>query len=292
MAAPSKRLQIGVLIAFALFIPLGVVIDRWGPEIADAWRFRKIGRPLERKGKVVGYIVSSGAGGAICELDLSGKVVRQWPARSDCFGLDVLANGNLLLGSSGRVDEVDRDGKVVWELPASAGISRAMDVSRLRNANTLVADQTGGRVAEFTPEGTEVWSYKCAEPFSAQRLRNGNTLVGHRTSDGRVIEVSPAGEVVWEKKGLMCPFRARRLANGNTLVADHYQRKVIEFDRSGDVVWEHPSGDCVSAERLPDGRTLISVFARSEIILVSPDGKEEILYKGSNGRASAVYEKR
>jgi len=290
MAAPSKKLYIGVLIVFALFIPLGVVIDRGGPEIAAAWRFRKIGRPLERKGKVVGYIVSSGYDNPIRELDLSGKLVRAWTARGTCFGIEVLANGNLLLGSWSKAEEIDREGKVVWEPPASAGLSCPTDVSRLANGNTLVADANGNRVVEFTPEGKEVWSHKCEYSSSAQRLRNGNTLIGCGTSDGRVIEVSPAGEVAWEKEGLGSPFHVRRLANGDTLVADYYQNKVTEFDRNGEVIWEYKCGSPVGAERLPDGRTLVSSSARREIILVSPDGKEEVLYKGSTGRACAVYE--
>jgi len=292
MAAPTKKLYIGVTVALLLFIPAGVVINYWGPEIADAWRWRHLGKPVERKGRVVGYAVSSGyRGRAIYELDLSGKVVRGWPARYGCFGLEVLANGNLLLGFEGKVEELDHEGKVVWELPAAVGLFRVRDISRLGNGNTLVADANGGRVIEFTPAGAEVWSYKCDKyPRSAQRLRNGKTLIGSGSGDGRVFEVSPAGEIVWEKKGIECPFHVRRLANGKTLIADYNQSKVIEIDRDGEVVWEYKCEEPIGAERLPDGRTLVS-SARG-VFLVSPDGKEEVLYKGAQGRACAIYEER
>jgi len=303
MAAPSKKLYIGVLVVAVVAAAAVVALRERSeptpapagtptPEIAGGKAADGLqrGQPMERKGRVVGYVASSGNhGDPSRELDLSGKVVREWPARSSCYGIEVLANGNLLLGSRGKVEEVDRDGKVVWELPTSAAISRAMDVSRLGNGNTLVADYSG-RVIEFTHEEAEVWSYKCGQLLSAQRLRNGNTLIG--TRGGRVVEVSPAGEVVWEKKGLGCPFHVRRLANGNTLVADSTQSKVIEVDRDGEVVWEHKCRHPVSAERLSDGRTLISAGVPREIILVSPDGTTEILYKGTHGRAVPIYEGR
>jgi len=301
MAAPSRKLYLGVLVAFLLFIPAGLLLHHYGPALVEAWRWRHLGKPLERKGRVVGYLVNSGdSSSPIRELDLSGKVVREWPARSNCFGIEVLANGNLLLGSNGKVEEVDREGKVIWKLPPSVALSQAWDVSRLGNGNTLVADylfeidefggRAGGRVVEFTPEGAEVWSYKCALPYSAQRLRNRNTLIGSGVGGGRVFEVSPAGEVVWEKKYLGTPHQVRRLANGNTLVADYHLSKVIEIDQDGEVVWEHKCGRPVSAERLPDGRTLIGQQSPARMLLVSPNGKTEVLYKGSNGRACAIYE--
>ncbi len=290
MAAPSRKLYIGVTIAFLLFIPAGLLLHRFGPAMVEAWRWGHLGKPVERKGRVVGYVVSGGGIGPILELDLSGKVVREWSARNDCYGIEVLANGNLLLGSMEKVEEFDREGKVVWKLSASAVFSLAADVSRLRNGNTLVADQNDDHVTEFTPAGAEVWSYKCAEPYSAQRLANGNTLIGSGIRSGRVLEVSPAGEVVWERKEFWWPIHVRRLASGNTLVAAHTQNKVIEVDRDGEVVWEYECSFPMSAERLPDGRTLVSIYERGEIILVSPDGKEEVLYKGAYGRAVPIYE--
>jgi len=292
MAAPSKKLYIGVTVVFLLFIPTGLLLYRYGPAMVKAWRWRHLGKPLERKGRVVGYVVTGGGytSTPIREFDLSGKVVRERTARSNCFGIEVLANGNLLLGSLGTVEEVDRDGKVVWKLPASIALSDVRDVSRLGNGNTLVAAASGSRVVEFTPEGAEVWSHTCKYPYSAQRLRNGKTLIGSGVRSGRVIEVSPAGEVVWEKKDLGWPFHVRRLDNGKTLVADYRLHKVIEVDRNGEVVWEYKCHSPVSAERLADGRTLVSASGRREILLVSPDGKEEVLYKGASGRACAIYE--
>ncbi len=59
------------------------------------------------------------------------------------------------------------------------------------------------RILEFDPITLDlVWSYEAANFFSfyissAQRLPNGNTLIDEG-SVGRVFEVTPAGEIVWE----------------------------------------------------------------------------------------------
>jgi hypothetical protein len=84
------------------------------------------------------------------------------------------------------------------------------DPSLLSNGNLLLFDnrtrRESSRVIEIDPRTRKiVWSYhpkKRGEFFSklrgaSQRLPNGNTLI--TVSDrGRVLEVSPSGEIVWE----------------------------------------------------------------------------------------------
>ncbi|MCB0352539.1 MAG: hypothetical protein KDD64_03415, partial [Bdellovibrionales bacterium] len=45
---------------------------------------------------------------------------------------------------------------------------------------------------------------------SAQRLRNGNTLISQDRQDGRVFEVTPSGEIVWDLELKHFPHRAKR----------------------------------------------------------------------------------
>ena len=88
------------------------------------------------------------------------------------------------------------------------------DPDILPNGNILLFDNYGyfekpvgrSRVIEFDPQTMEiVWQYAGTVdgPFesliraSQQRLANGNTLVTE-SSGGRILEVTPAGEVVWE----------------------------------------------------------------------------------------------
>ena len=82
-----------------------------------------------------------------------------------------------------------------------------------------------GKVAEYNREGREIWSYAAPSPWSAIRLKNGNTLVVLE-HDGVVREVNPAKQTVWEWRKTDLPAgitlrnlqTAERLANGDTVL--------------------------------------------------------------------------
>ncbi len=90
-------------------------------------------------------------------------------------------------------------------------IRRQHHPSLLDNGNILIYDNLGGdaglsRIVEVDPATQEiVWQYNGDPPesfFSAlrggsERLANGNTLITE-SDRGRVFEITPEGEVVWE----------------------------------------------------------------------------------------------
>jgi hypothetical protein len=119
--------------------------------------------------------------------------------------------GNVLVSFLGcdtvAVVDMDREA-VVW---AITGMWRAQhQPSLLPNGNLLVFDNRGAgdksRVIEVNPltqavawqypgdSGAELYSEWCG---SAARLPNGNTLITE-TDNGRAIEVTPDGDIVWE----------------------------------------------------------------------------------------------
>ncbi|HLW27317.1 MAG TPA: arylsulfotransferase family protein [Kiloniellales bacterium] len=88
------------------------------------------------------------------------------------------------------------------------------DADPLPNGNILLFDNYGGyqseagisRVIEFSPQTGEIaWTYggSDAHPLDSairseqQRLDNGNTLIVE-SNGGRILEVAPDGELVWE----------------------------------------------------------------------------------------------
>jgi hypothetical protein len=80
------------------------------------------------------------------------------------------------------------------------------------------------KVVEYDKDFKVMWSYDISLPWSAVRLKNGNTLIN---SEGRLVrEVNPKGETVWEFKLAELPAgvdkrnnqTADRLANGNTII--------------------------------------------------------------------------
>lgn len=86
-------------------------------------------------------------------------------------------------------------------------ISGPHDATLLDNGHVLLFDNGLGRgwsrVVEIDPRTDEiVWEYRAPELYtiargSSQRLPNGNTLIAE-SEDGRALEVTPDGEVVWE----------------------------------------------------------------------------------------------
>ncbi|MCA9059257.1 MAG: hypothetical protein KDA85_12185, partial [Planctomycetaceae bacterium] len=92
--------------------------------------------------------------------------------------------------------------------------------------------------------GVEAFGNQC---FCALRLKNGNTLIS--TGNGHaVIEVTPAGQVVWslhqnELPGIQLEWvtSLQVLANGNILInnchAGPKNPQLIEVDREKRVVW-------------------------------------------------------
>ena len=84
----------------------------------------------------------------------------------------------------------------------------------------VVADSENERVQEFGRDDGEwtrtwVWSDERMQwPRDADRLPNGNTLIVD-SMNHRVIEVTPAGEVVWEMDAPWATYDAERVAYGD-----------------------------------------------------------------------------
>ena len=102
----------------------------------------------------------------------------------------------------------------------------------------------------------------------AHRLENGNTLIAHWGKG--VIEVTPAGKIVWEydakRTGTCSP-----LPSGNILITSGQNDRVYEVTRDKEVAWEFSCEFPDDAFRLPNGNTLITI--REGFIEVTPDKK-------------------
>jgi outer membrane protein assembly factor BamB len=118
-----------------------------------------------------------------------------------------------------------------------------------KNGTFLVAHMDMGKVSEYDDTGKEIWTVSVPSPWSAARLKNGNTLVtGNRNF---VREVNREGEIVWELTQADVPdirlFNTQtscRLANGNTLVTnwrsprgENFPVQVIEVTPEKKLVW-------------------------------------------------------
>jgi len=114
----------------------------------------------------------------------------------------------------------------------------------------LVSLLNMGRVVEYDKNFKEIWSYSTPKPWSAMRLKNGNTLITDE-KDWLTREVNSKGETLWEfncKTDLpaeyqftSAPQTCTRLANGNTIFTSRGQAfkgpQLIEVTRDKKVVW-------------------------------------------------------
>ncbi len=163
--------------------------------------------------------------------------------------------------SQGKVFIVAADGKVQWEHTAP----NCNDLWVLPNGNLLFV--TGHGVKEVTSEKKVVFEYSSkSEIYACQRLADGNTFIGE-CNGGRLLEVSPKGEIVKQIRllpegrdgGHMYMRNARKLENGHYLVTHYGMGCVREYDGEGKVVMEIPAKEGPhSAVRLANGHTLVA----------------------------------
>jgi hypothetical protein len=99
--------------------------------------------------------------------------------------------------------------------------------ARMTAAGTfLICHKDMDKVVEYDATGKEIWSVAVPVPWSAVRLKSGNTLVSSGSTQV-VREFDPEGKVVWEFSQRDVPDiqlfslqEANRLANGNTVVSN------------------------------------------------------------------------
>ena len=103
--------------------------------------------------------------------------------------------------------------------------SRMVACSSWRLANNVVR--------ELDKDGKAVWTHVCKQPYDAERLVNGNTLIAEFAN--KVVEVDSGGKVVWSFEA--GALDADRLVDGNTLIADYKGNRFVEVSPDGEVVW-------------------------------------------------------
>jgi acetyl esterase/lipase len=212
-------------------------------ERAEKLMFAYFDKHLARAKQRKLLVADHGLNGEVLELEWpSGKVLRRIP---NMHGHDVqpLPDGHILytIGAARRVAEVDRDGKEVWTYGAAEGLEHPLAAQRLANGNTLIGDAKLGRVIEVDRGGNIVWKYENAD-LANMRMRNS-----HRTD------------------------------SGTTLIAIEAAGKIIEVNAAGEIVWSYQAqGEKrvpYQARRLANGNTLVSMANPGEVAEVDRAGK-------------------
>jgi outer membrane protein assembly factor BamB len=175
-------------------------------------------------------------GHGVKEVARDGTVKFEYKSTAEIYAVQRLANGNTFVGecTTGHLLELAPDGRTVKSLALlpedkPGGHSYIRNVRVLKNGNFLVAHYGGKKVTEYAPDGKVVWTFDTpGGPHSVTRLANGDTLIACGDNGTPcLIEVTPAGETVWEVSNKDLPGEPlkfltsfQKLPNGNVLISN------------------------------------------------------------------------
>ena len=205
--------------------------------------------------------------GAVVEVEReSKKIVFEYKGQQNEISTAIaLEDGKVLiaeLGPEPRAIVVNRKGEIVKTTALACQKANAhMQTRMLRvlpNGNYIAPHLFDFAVKEYEPDtGKVVRSFPTDDrgrekrdwPFTAIRLKDGNTLVGC-TNGNRIIEVDSTGKIVWSVTNADLGENlfddacgVQRLPNGNTVVTSYHakgdQVKLFEITRDKKVVWRY-----------------------------------------------------
>jgi hypothetical protein len=209
------------------------------------------------------HVLLSG-GTQVREITADNKVVWQYEAPKEVpveiHNCQPLPGGGALIGEGGtcRLLEIDNQGKIAKEIKLKLGGNAHTHMRQVRKTpqgTYLVTAAGENNIHEYDAQGKELrvllgkdieaQGVKWPIVHSAELLKNGNLLIGG-AYNAPVIEVDPAGKIVWQLNAADIPeigfaysAGCLRLPNGNTVVAAYTSKfPVFEVTPAKKVVWK------------------------------------------------------
>ena len=236
------------------------------------------------------YLVTDGTERRIFEINVATKL-EVWEFKSaedetsprfirhptDAFYFVENNSGKILITDQGRnrIIKVDKESKdIEWSYgDTDAGLlSSPTDAITLTNTtHILICDRGNNRIIVVAADSTVVWEWGQGilnKPVDVEYQAATSQILVTDQQNHRVILVSyPDSTIDFEfglgradstKLGLNTPTDADILTNGNILICDAGNKRLIEVNRSGNIVWafHRPLEELKDADRLPDDRTL------------------------------------
>jgi len=180
-----------------------------------------------------------------------------------------------------RVSERNLKGEIVWKKI----IQGPLAAQRLPNGHTFITTQE--QLLEVDKDGKEVFSYSRRDGASfmrATKLPNGDIGCIVQLGTVRFVRLTPSGKDFKEVKswGVQVRTSGGRLAilpNGHVLIPEMNNNRVVEYDETGQSVWETTIDQPIAAVRLPNGNTLITLMRQNRAVEVDHAGKEVWQFK-------------
>jgi hypothetical protein len=216
-------------------------------------------------------LVSDYVGNKVAIVAADGRVEWSTPAErpQDSW---LLPNGNVLFSHVKGAKEVKPDQSVAWEYVADPK-TEIQGCQPLADGRVLVVECGPGRLLEIGRDGKIAKEIKV--PLTPT-IRTHEQMRGCRkTADGRylvsakgdraVLELSAEGKLLRSRPVNGDVHDVREIANGNWLVALGEGDGVVEYDKTGKIVWSIGRDEVTdnhlylasSVERLANGNTLV-----------------------------------
>jgi hypothetical protein len=197
-----------------------------------------------------GHVLIGEYGGSqVTERKITGEILWTHRVNNTISSCKRLPNGNTFISTFGEMLEVDPKGAIVFSFKYANGglIARA---HHLRNGH-LVFASGGDKVVEVDAERKELRTIRVMPNgdswISVEPLLGERYLIAPYGAS-KVYETDTAGKIYFECTAEH-PMSAVRLPNGNTLVSSNTGRSVMEYDRTGKVVWKLDCGAGVRCVR-------------------------------------------
>jgi hypothetical protein len=225
-----------------------------------------------------------GSTGGVLAVDRAGKVI--WRIDRLMYPMDaqVLPGDRVLISeySSRKVSERTFKGEVKWEKTFPGLL---LSAQRLPNGHTFVCMRN--QLLELDRAGNAVLTlHRPNDVISARKTRDGHVAL--LTIQGRFLHLDSSGKEVqgFSVGGnpLATGGNFDLLPGGRVLVALYSQSRVVEFDRTGKVLWQANVRLPCSVSRLPNGHTLVCTRTPGSVIELDRNGKEVWSFK-PDGRA-------
>ena len=215
-------------------LPNGNVLIAWSDRVQEVTREKQVvfSWTLSPENREIGtaqrlyngntLVTELGAVPRLLEVTPAGKIAVEVPLQPETDNAHLqtrmarqLRNGNFLVPHllAFKVKEYMADGRVVQQFPTDfdelggrPAENWPFTAIRLDNGNTVVSLTHGNKVIELNPGGELVWKVTnddvgglFQDPCGAQRLANGNTVVGsHAAGTGvSMVEVNRDRQIVW-----------------------------------------------------------------------------------------------
>jgi hypothetical protein len=108
----------------------------------------------------------------------------------------------------------------------------------------------------------EAWWKDSKDKVDLDVLHENDRIAGHTTvlllDDNQVLDLDAAKKVRWKIDNIQFALDLQRLSGERVLLAEHKANRVTERNSKGEVVWSRNITEPLTAQRLPNGNTLIA----------------------------------